>query len=242
MKSGANVTGLPDDALKTKPKGGFFRNFGKGAAKEGTEQTVKKGAKFGLRKLLGKLFGPVTNFLVDMAFGEKLERALAGAAGFAAGSAVVAKIAAPLLALPIPGARIIYGGLVLGGGFLGEQTAKSLIDGIMGVFGKKTTKPENKVEPAANPAAPASALSNFSPNAISTKKLVTGPNNLPNNFLKPNFAPFLTVCSVPSFAAPFPKFLKKPPFGFVFSASSGKPVTFAPDFIPVTLSTGASSS
>ena len=82
-----------------------------------------------------------------MAFGEKLERALAGAAGFAGGSAVVAKIAAPLLALPIPGARIMYGALVLGGGFLGEQTAKSVLDAIMGVFGKKTTKAE-KIEPA----------------------------------------------------------------------------------------------
>ena len=33
--------------------------------------------------------------------------------------------------------------------YTAKQTAKSLIDGIMGVFGKKTTKPENKVEPAA---------------------------------------------------------------------------------------------
>ena len=152
IKGGANVTGdLADNVTGNvnKTKKGFFSRFGKQAAKEGAETGTKKVAKFGLRKLLGKLFGPITNFLVDMAFGEKLERALAGAAGFAAGSAVVAKIAAPLLALPIPGARIMYGALVLGGGFLGEQTAKSVIDAIMGVFGKKTTKAE-KVEPVSS--------------------------------------------------------------------------------------------
>ena len=149
IKGGANVTGDLADVTGNvnKTKKGFFSRFGKQTAKEGAEVGTKKVAKFGLRKILGKLFGPVTNFLVDMAFGEKLERALAGAAGFAGGSAVVAKIAAPLLALPIPGARIMYGALVLGGGFLGEQTAKSVLDAIMGVFGKKTTKAE-KIEPA----------------------------------------------------------------------------------------------
>ena len=149
IKGGANVTGDLADVTGNvnKTKKGFFSRFGKQAAKEGAETGTKKVAKFGLRKLLGKLFGPEVNFLVDLSFGEKLERALAGAAGFAGGSAVVAKIAAPLLALPIPGARIMYGALVLGGGFLGEQTAKSVLDAIMGVFGKKTTKAE-KIEPA----------------------------------------------------------------------------------------------
>ena len=74
----------------SKTKKGFFSRFGKQAAKEGAETGTKKVAKFGLRKLLGKLFGPVVNFLVDLSFGEKLERALAGAAGFAGGSALVA--------------------------------------------------------------------------------------------------------------------------------------------------------
>ena len=99
-------------------------------------------------------------------------------------------------------------------------------------------------EPAANPAAPANALSNFSPKAISTKKLVIGPNNLPNNFLRPNLATFFVPVSAPSFAACLPNLLKKPFFVLLTLpvTSAKSPVTFAPPLIPVTLSGGASMS
>ena len=100
-------------------------------------------------------------------------------------------------------------------------------------------------EPPANPAAPANALSNFSPNAISTKKLVTGPNNLPNIFLRPNLATFFVPTSAPSFAVCLPNLLKKPFFVLLtlpVTLSATSPVTFAPLLIPVTLSGGASKS
>ena len=241
MKSGAKVTGLPDDALKTKPKGGFFRNFGKGAAKEGTEQTVKKGAKFGLRKLLGKLFGPVTNFLVDMAFGEKLERALAGAAGFAAGSAVVAKIAAPLLGLPIPGARIIYGGLVLGGGFLGEQTAKSLIDGIMGVFGKKTTKPENKIEPAAASPVTNEDIQRENELDLSTVSLDLGVEDKSSLITPIDMKKDLVASNISSLEEPAPSILTLPmgENAMAGSNASGSPSTPSNEIPPITSTDGS---
>lgn len=46
--------------------------------------------------------------------------AIAGTAGFTAASAVAAKVLSPVLALPIPGARLVYGVGVLGAGVLGS--------------------------------------------------------------------------------------------------------------------------
>ena len=86
---------------------------------------------------------------------------------------------------------------------------------------------------------------NFSPNDRSTKKLTTGPNNLPNNFLRPNLATFFVPVSAPSFAACLPNLLKKPFFVLLTlpdTLSATSPVTFAPPLIPVTLSGGASKS
>jgi len=149
-KSNVKVTGdVIEETVESTAKKGFgrfFKNpFAKNTAREGVETIATKGTKIGLRKILGRLFGPVVNFLVDLSFGEKLERALAGAAGFAAGSAVVAKLASGLLLSPEPFTKLLYGALVLGGGFLGEAGAKSLVDGVMGIFGKgkeKNIKPK----------------------------------------------------------------------------------------------------
>ena len=58
-------------------------------------------------------------------------------ASFAAGSAIIGKIASPLLLSPEPFTKILYGALVLGGGFLGEAGAKSLANAVMGFFGRK---------------------------------------------------------------------------------------------------------
>ena len=128
--------------------GRFFQNpFAQKTAREGAETIATKGTKIGLRKILGKLFGPIVNFLVDLSFGEKVERALAGAAGFAGASAFAAKLFLPVAALPIPGARLLYGALVLGGGFAGEQGAKTLLDCIMGMFGKGKGEEKN-IKPA----------------------------------------------------------------------------------------------
>ena len=53
-----------------------------------------------------------------------------------------------MLALPIPGARILYGILVLAGGLAGEAAIRKLYDGILGLFGfgKKKDKDKNKVD------------------------------------------------------------------------------------------------
>ena len=67
--------------------------------------------------------------------GEKIERALAGAAGFAAGAKITASLASPLLVSPDPWTKLLYGALVLGGGLMGEQSAKSMMTGIMNMFG-----------------------------------------------------------------------------------------------------------
>jgi hypothetical protein len=47
--------------------------------------------------------------------------------------------------LPIPGARILYGILVLAGGIAGEEAIRKLYDGILGIFGfgKKKDKDIN---------------------------------------------------------------------------------------------------
>ncbi len=241
IKGGANVTGDLSDVTGNvnKTKKGFFSRFGKQTAKEGAEAGTKKVAKFGLRKLLGKLFGPVTNFLVDMAFGEKLERALAGAAGFAGGSAVVAKIAAPLLALPIPGARIMYGALVLGGGFLGEQTAKSVLDAIMGVFGKKTTKAE-KVEPASTSTESEDIIEEEKPISLDGISLALGEDK--SNLINPiDTNRNLIASNISSLEEPAPDIVTLPMGGNITGESGGlsAPSTQSND-LPVITSTDGS--
>ena len=99
------------------------------------EQGGKKIAKTATRGIFGKLFGPVVNFLLDISMGEKIEKALAGAAGFAAGAKVAATLGSGLLLSPDPWTKIAYGALVLGGGLMGEQAAKSMMTGIMNMFG-----------------------------------------------------------------------------------------------------------
>ena len=99
------------------------------------EQGGKKITKTATKGIFGKLFGPVVNFLLDLSMGEKIERALAGAAGFAAGAKVAATLGSGLLLSPDPWTKLIYGALVLGGGLMGEQAAKSMMTGIMNMFG-----------------------------------------------------------------------------------------------------------
>ena len=55
-----------------------------------------------------------------------------------------------MLALPIPGARILYGILVLAGGIAGQEAIRKLYDGILGLFGfgKNKDKDKNKVKDA----------------------------------------------------------------------------------------------
>ena len=104
------------------------------------------GLKGGAKALAGKLLGPLGTFVVNLARGDGIGKALASAAGYAAAAAATAKILAPMLALPIPGARVLYGILVLAGGIAGEEAIRKLYDGILGIFGfgKKKDKDKNK--------------------------------------------------------------------------------------------------
>tara|TARA_B100001093_G_scaffold286729_1_gene273921 strand:- start:2959 stop:4689 length:1731 start_codon:yes stop_codon:yes gene_type:complete len=103
------------------------------------------GVKGGLKTLFKRLGGPIATFVINLATGDGIGKALASAAGFAAASAATAKLLAPMLALPIPGARILYGILTLAGGIAGEEAIRKLYDGILGIFGfgKKKDKDVN---------------------------------------------------------------------------------------------------
>ena len=150
---GSKITGdVIEEGVEQGTKKGFFSRLNPFAKKAGGE-VAETGAKMGLKGLakgfFKRLFGPFLNFFLDISFGETLERALAGAAGFAGGSAIVAKIASPLLLSPEPFTKILYGALVLGGGLMGEQAAKSMITGVMNMFGMGGKKEESNVEAGA---------------------------------------------------------------------------------------------
>ena len=120
-------------------------------AKKTTETAVKTGAKLGFKGLLRKVAAPfrgkggfIGSFLIDvLLFGESIDRALAGAAGFLAGVKAGTAAGAAIGALfggagAIPGAFI--GGLI--GGFAGPEIFKGLLDGVKRLFGFKVDKNE----------------------------------------------------------------------------------------------------
>ena len=104
------------------------------------------GLKGGAKVLAGKLLGPIGTFVTSLIRGDGIVKALAATAGYAAAAAATAKLLAPMLALPIPGARILYGILVLAGGIAGQEAIRKLYDGILGLFGfgKKKDVDANK--------------------------------------------------------------------------------------------------
>ena len=106
------------------------------------------GVKGGLKTLFKRFGGPLATFVINLASGDGIGKALAATAGYAAAAAATAKLLAPMLALPIPGARILYGILVLAGGIAGETAIRKLYDGILGLFGfgKNKDKDKNKID------------------------------------------------------------------------------------------------
>ena len=92
-------------------------------------QTTSKG-------FFRKMFTPALNFFLDLQFGESIERAFAGAIGFSSASALVAKRLKFLRNQGVSG-KLAYFALTVGAGFLGEQQAKNLVDGISGLFNVK---------------------------------------------------------------------------------------------------------
>ena len=121
----------------------------KTVVKEGTKSAIKNVGGKGFMGLLRKLALPLKGkggaigvFLIDyLIFGEDLDKAIAGAAGFFAGAKAGAAIGAAIGALfggvgAGPGALI--GGFV--GGFIGGEAMKSLLGGIKALFGFKTER------------------------------------------------------------------------------------------------------
>ncbi len=125
----------------------------KTVVKEGTKSAIKNVGGKGFMGLLRKLALPLKGkggaigvFLIDyLIFGEDLDKAIAGAAGFFAGAKAGAAIGASIGALfggvgAGPGALI--GGFI--GGFLGGEAMKSLLGGIKALFGFKTDKDDDE--------------------------------------------------------------------------------------------------
>ena len=137
----------------------FFPEVGEKASssivKSGTKTVVKEGTKSAIKNVGGKGFmgllrklavplrgkgGAIGAFLIDfLIFGEDLDRAIAGAAGFFAGAKVGAAIGASIGAL-FGGVGAGPGGIIGGiiGGFIGGEAMKSLLGGIKRLFGFKT--------------------------------------------------------------------------------------------------------
>ena len=137
----------------------FFPEVGQKASssivKSGTKTVVKEGTKSAIKNVGGKGFmgllrklavplrgkgGAIGAFLIDfLIFGEDLDRAIAGAAGFFAGAKVGAAIGASIGAL-FGGVGAGPGGIIGGiiGGFIGGEAMKSLLGGIKRLFGFKT--------------------------------------------------------------------------------------------------------
>ena len=124
----------------------------KTTAKKTTETAVKTGAKLGFKGLLKKVAAPfrgkggfIGSFLIDvLLFGESIDRALAGAAGFLAGVKIGTSIGATIGAF-IGGIGAIPGGIIGGiiGGFLGPEAFKGIYDGIKRLFGFKVKNDES---------------------------------------------------------------------------------------------------
>ena len=112
---------------------------------EVVEEGGKKITKTATRGIFGKLFTPAINFFADLAMGEKIEKALAGAAGFTAASSFVATKLSFLRTKGMWG-KLALGALSLGAGFIGEAKAKDLVDGISNMFGMSTSGDDTKGE------------------------------------------------------------------------------------------------
>ncbi len=114
--------------------------------KEGGKKTLQTTTKLGFKGLLRKIAAPfkgkggfIGSFLIDvLIFGESIDDALVGAAGFVAGAKIGAKIGAVIGGFiggigAVPGAFI--GGII--GGFLGPDAFKGIYNGIKRLFGFK---------------------------------------------------------------------------------------------------------
>ena len=131
----------------TKP--GLFQRLknlfskGKGTIVGETSKKVTTGAG---RGMFSKIFkfgagGNIISVIIGMLLGQSFDEAIVSLAGFKAASAAAAAKLSPLLLAPFPGARPLYGILVLLSGILGGGFVDGIYKSIKGfIFGKKEDK------------------------------------------------------------------------------------------------------
>ena len=112
--------------------------FNRGIRRSGRRLAIKVGGK-GAARLLGKVpvIGPLVDFILNIAAGDSITRAAAGAAGAALGS-----VAGAAVGSVIPVAGTLLGGI--GGGILGDILGKSLYDSVIQAINKKKLKEDQK--------------------------------------------------------------------------------------------------
>ena len=129
LTGGGDVPGKTPKPKRTVPGA----RPGRGGLRGGKLSTISKVKKF--LGPVGRFLGPAffaIDFFTRKGSGQSNVQAGAGAAasvgGFSAGAAVATKVLSPLIVTPIPGARILYGLGILGGGILGSLGLTALTD------------------------------------------------------------------------------------------------------------------
>jgi len=128
---------------------------GKGTATGGsTKVTIGAGdklARSGIFKRLGRFFGGgkggIIGVILGMLLGQSFDEAIVSLAAFQASTSLAAAKLSPLLIAPFPGARPLYGILVLLAGIFGGSFIDGIYKSIKGfIFGKKEDKEESLPE------------------------------------------------------------------------------------------------
>ena len=116
---------------------------GKGTIVGETSKKVTTGAG---RGMFSKIFkfgakGNIISVIIGMLLGQSFDEAIVSLAGFKIATAKAATALSPLLLAPFPGARPLYGILVLLAGILGSGFVDGIYKSIKGfIFGKKEDK------------------------------------------------------------------------------------------------------
>ena len=131
----------------TKP--GLFQRLknlfskGKGTIVGETSKKVTTGAGKGIFSKIFKFGakGNIISVIIGMLLGQSFDEAIVSLAGFKIATAKAATVLSPLLLAPFPGARPLYGILVLLAGILGSGFVDGIYKSIKGfIFGKKEDK------------------------------------------------------------------------------------------------------
>ena len=116
---------------------------GKGTIVGETSKKVTTGAGKGMFSKIFKFGakGNIISVIIGMLLGQSFDEAIVSLAGFKVATAAAAAKLSPLLLAPFPGARPLYGILVLLAGILGSGFVDGIYKSIKGfIFGKKEDK------------------------------------------------------------------------------------------------------